>query len=165
VSTELSSASAFRIEKRRTRATLTLSSGQSIRGAFFVAGGSALHTGPERVGDLLNSEPGFFPFETYEGDRVRTVLYNRNQIVMVELADHEARRDPGYAVATARTVSALLSTGHRVGGAVRVYRPLGRDRLSDWARQPETFRYLETADMTIIVNVAHIVEVSEMSVS
>jgi hypothetical protein len=162
VSIELS-ASAFRIEKRRTNARLTLSSGQSIQGAFFIAGGSALHSGPERVGDLLNSEPGFLPFEVHDGDRVRTVLYNTRQIVMVELADDEARRDPGYAVATARTVSALLSTGRRVVGAVRVYRPLGRDRLSDWARQPEPFRYLESADVTLIVNVAHIVEVSEMS--
>jgi hypothetical protein len=165
VSTERSPSSAFRIEKRRTHATLTLSSGQSIRGSFFVAGGSALHAGPERVGDLLNSEPGFLPFETHEDGRAQTVLFNRSQIVMVELADQEARRDPGYDVATVRIVSALLSTGHRVGGAVRVYRPLGRDRLSDWARQQESFRYLECADVTLIVNAAHIVELSEMSES
>ena len=164
MTTELA-ASAFRIEKRRTDATLTLSSGRAIQGSFFIAGGSALHAGPERVGDLLNSEPGFLPFEIHDGDHARTVLYNRSQIVMVELADHEARRDPGYDVATVRTVSALLSTGHRVAGTVRVYRPRGRDRLSDWARQPETFRYFESADVTLIINVALIVEVSEMSES
>ena len=45
---------------------------------------------------------------------------------------------------------------------MRVYRPEGRDRLSDWTRQPETFRYVETDDTTVIVNVAHIVEVSEV---
>jgi hypothetical protein len=164
VNTELA-ASAFRIEKRRTNATLTLSSGKAIQGSFFIAGGSALHAGPERVGDLLNAEPGFLPFEIDDGERTQTVLYNRSQIVMVELAGHEARRDPGYDVATARTVSALLTTGHRVVGTVRVYRPRGRDRLSDWARQPEAFRYVESADVTLVINVAHIVEVSEMSES
>ena len=61
-----------------------------------------------------------------------------------------------------RVVSILLSNGQRVDGAVRVYRPEGRDRLSDWTRQPETFRYVETGDATFIVNAAHIVEVSEV---
>ena len=89
------------------------------------------------------------------------MLCNRSQVLMVALADNEATRDPGYEVATRRTVSVLLSNGERVAGAVRVYRPAGRDRLSDWARQPETFRYLETDKATLLVNVAHIIEVSE----
>jgi hypothetical protein len=45
---------------------------------------------------------------------------------------------------------------------VRVYRPEGRDRLSDWTRQPEVFRYVEAADATYIVNAAHIVAVTEV---
>jgi hypothetical protein len=156
--------SAFRVEKRRTDATVTLSTGPSQRGCFFVAGGSALHDGPERVSDLLNSEQGFFPFEIHGADLTHTVLYNRAQVVMVALTNDnvEASRESGYDVATQRVVSALLSNGQRVVGTVRVYRPAGRDRLSDWAHQPETFRYMETRDMTIIVNVAHIVEVSEV---
>ena len=54
-----------------------------------------------------------------------------------------------------------LSTGEQITGAVCVYRPEGRDRLSDWARQSELFRYVETDDKTIIVNSAHIIEISE----
>jgi hypothetical protein len=114
------------------------------------------------VGDLLNSESGFFPFETDEAGGIRTVLCNRSQVLMVALADNEATRDPGYEVATRRTVSMLLSNGQRVAGAVRVYRPVGRDRLSDWARQPETFRYVETDEATLLVNAAHIIDVSEI---
>jgi hypothetical protein len=155
--------SEFRVEKRRTDATVTLSTGLSERGCFFVAGGSPLHDGPERVGDLLNSEQAFFPFEIHGAEGIRTVLYNRAHVVTVVVGDDEASRDPGYGVATQRLVSALLSNGQRVVGTVRVYRPAGRDRLSDWAVQPETFRYIETRDMTIIVNVAHIVEISEVS--
>jgi hypothetical protein len=154
--------SEFRVEKRRTAATVTLSTGLSERGCFFVAGGSPHHDGPERVSDLLNSEQGFFPFEIHGADGTRTVLYNRAHVVMVALSEEEASRDPAYGVATQRVVSALLSTGQRVVGTVRVYRPAGHDRLSDWAHQPETFRYVQMRDMTIIVNVAHIVEVSEV---
>jgi hypothetical protein len=155
--------SEFRVEKRRTDAVITLSSGPSVCGVFFTAGGSSRHAGPERVADLLNSEPGCFPFETRVGEHVQTVLYNRSQVVMVALTDDEARLDPGYDLAARWVVSALLSTGQRVVGAVRVYRPPGRDRLSDWARLPETFRYIETEQTTLLVNLAHIVEIREVA--
>ena len=155
--------SEFRFEKRRADAVVTLSNGQSVHGSFFISLGSAIDGGPERVGDLLNLETGFFPFETRDQPGPRTVLINRANVVSVALADKEATRDPGYEVATRRVVSVLLSTGGRVTGAVRVYRPEGRDRLSDWTRQPEIFRYIETDTLTLIVNMAHIVEVTEVS--
>jgi hypothetical protein len=154
--------SEYRVEKRRSDAMVTLSSGQSERGCFFLASSSTRHDGPERVADLLNSEQGFFPFEVHDADGVRTALYHRSHVVTVALAEDEASRDPGYGVARRRFASVLLSNGQRVVGTVRVYRPEGRDRLSDWTRQPETFRYIETGDATIVVNLAHIVEVSEV---
>ena len=120
---------------------------------FFVAG--------ERVGDLLNQETGFFPFEIQTADGTQTVLYNRAHVITVTLTESEAARDPGYAVAKRRDVWILLSDGRRIRGVVRVYRPEGRDRLSDWARQPETFRYVETDEGTLLVNAAHIVAVTE----
>jgi hypothetical protein len=155
--------SEYRVEKRRSHATVTLSSGQSEQGCFFLASSSTRHDGPERVADLLNSEAGFFPFEIHGDDGVRTALYHRSHVVFATIAEDEATLDPGYGVATRRMISVLLSNGQRVVGAVRVYRPEGRDRLSDWTRQPETFRYIETADATLVVNLAHIVEVSEVS--
>jgi hypothetical protein len=94
-----------------------------------------------------------------------TVLYNRSQVVLVTLLGEtiEAQLDPGYTLATERQVEILLSNGRTVAGSVRVYRPAGRDRLSDYARLPETFRYVETQDGTVIVNCAHIVELRETS--
>ena len=138
------------------------SSGTSERGCFFLASSCTRHDGPERVADLLNSETGFFPFEIHDDHGIRTVLYHRSHVVFVSIPEDEASLDPGYGVATRRVVSVLLSNGARIVGAVRVYRPEGRDRLSDWARQPETFRYIETGDATVVVNFAHIVEVSEV---
>jgi len=152
----------FRVEKRRVDATVTLSSGLSTRGYFFTAGTAATHDGPERVGELLNGEEGFFPFEIHEAQGTRTVLYNRAHVIIVGLNDNEEDRVPGYAVASRRFVSILLSNGQRVVGSVRVYRPKGRDRLSDWTRQPDTFRYLETGDLTLLVNATHVVDISEV---
>ena len=155
--------SEFRVEKRRAEAALTLTTGTAVRGCFFLAGSSATHSGPERVAELLNAETGFFPFELNAGGAPYAVLYHRAQLVLVTLLDEtlEAQLVPGYSVATERTVRILLSNGHPVEGRIRVYRPSGRDRLSDYARMPETFRYVETAEGTVIVNADHIVELRE----
>jgi len=111
----------------------------------------------------LNSEAGFFPFEIEGTAGAHTVLYHRAHVVLAQVFDDEARRDPGYAVAPSLDVSLLLTTGDRISGAIRVYQPAGHSRLSDWTRQRETFRYLETEGATLIVNAAHIVAVTEVS--
>jgi hypothetical protein len=157
------SPSEFRVEKRRADAVVTLVTSETVNGCFFTAQGSARHEGAERIGDLLNSEPGFFPFEIHGANGGSTVLYNRSHVIAVRVLDDEARQDPGYAVAARRRVSVLLSNGERVDGEVRVYRPQGRDRVSDWTRQQDVFRYIEAPGATYIVNAAHIVAVTEVS--
>lgn len=160
----MSGVSEFRVEKRRTEAALTLTTGATIRGCFFLAGARASHGGPERVADLLNAETGFFPFELNADTTPYTVLYNRAHLVVVTLLENavEAQLDPGYTIATEREVRMLLSNGESIEGRVRVYRPAGRDRLSDYARLSEPFRYIETDDATFVVNSAHIVELREL---
>jgi hypothetical protein len=155
--------SEFRIEKRRTDAVVTLVTNETVHGCLFTAAGSAHGTGAERIGDLLNSEPGFFPFEIYGAAANSTVQYNRSHVIAVRVLDDEARRDAGYAVARSQAVSILLTNGQRIEGDVRVYRPEGRTRTSDWTHQPEVFRYVEAQDGTYIVNSAHIVAVTEVS--
>jgi len=154
--------SEFRFEKQRISAALTLAPGASVSGSFFVAGQTSNHEGAERIGDVLNGQTGFFPFELRDGT---TVLYNRAHLVAVALEPgvQEAERDPGYDVATHRNVGMLLSTGMRVKGRVAVYAPAGRDRLSDYARAPEMFRYVVTQKNTLIINAIHIVELTELA--
>ena len=156
-----SEGSEFRFEKRRAEASVTLVGGESASGSFFVAGARSNHDGAERVGEVLNEDTGFFPFEIQTSDGVRTVLYNRAHVITVTLTESEASRDPGYAIAKRRDIWILLTDGRRIRGVVRVYRPEGRDRLSDWTRQPETFRYIDTDEGTLLVNAAHIVAVTE----
>ena len=155
--------SEFRIEKRRAVVALTLATGTTVRGCFFLSDSSASHSGPERVADLLNAETGFFPFELSTSGAPQTVLYNRGQLLLVTLLEEavESQLDPDYSIATERAVRILLSNGSSVEGRVRVYRPSGHDRLSDYARAPKVFRYVETADGTVIVNADHIVEFRE----
>lgn len=154
--------SEFRVEKRREAAEITLTTGDTIAGHFFLSGSSPLHAGPERVGDLLNLDPGFFPFQMPKGD---TALINRAHVVKVVLPAHviEAQLDDAYGVATRRQVSILLSNGEKVDGHVAVYRPAGRDRLSDYAHTDERFRYVEQSDRTLLINSLHIVTLFEVT--
>ncbi len=154
----------LRIQKRRAKATLTLTTGTTVEGCFFLAGSRAGVAGPERVADLLNAEAGFFPFECEVDGAPRTALFNRSQVVDVRLVDDagEARLDPGYDVATERRVRMVLSIGRTLEGAVRIALSKGKDRLSDYTRGAEVFRYVETAAGTVIVNSAHIVELREI---
>src|SRR3972149_2794509 len=70
--------SEYRVEKRREAAELTLPTGAPVAGYFFLSGSSHHHTGPERVGDVLNVDTGFFPFESEIGE---TALYNRAPVL------------------------------------------------------------------------------------
>jgi len=151
----------FRVEKRRLAATLTLSNGEIVRGFFFL-GSSATRQGQERVDELLNIQPGFFPFERHEDASSHVVLYNRNHVVLVELSEHQARTVPGYEVAAKHRVLVILSNNQRIGGSVPVHLPKGHDRLSDWARDPIAFRYVETDAVTLLVNVQHITGLIEV---
>jgi hypothetical protein len=152
--------SEYRIQKRREAAELTLVTGATLAGVFFLADASHLHTGPERVSDLMNLENGFFPFETDRG----TMLVNRTHVLKVALPPQmiEAQLDAGYDVATRRTVQLLLTTGDIVVGSIAVLRPPGRDRLSDYARIEEPFRYVELEDRTLLINSAQIVTLTEV---
>lgn len=156
--------SQFWIEKRRADAELMLTTGATVRGAFFLATSHPTRQGEERIADLLNAERGFFPFEVSLNGSAETRLVNRPHVVVVKLLEKstEARRDPGYEVATVRRVAIRLSNGSTLNGIVRVYRPQGRDRLSDYARSPEVFRYVEDGESTLIVNTDHIVEFLEI---
>ena len=75
----------------------------------------------------------------------------------------EAQLDAGYDVATRRHVKVLLTTGEAITGHVVVFRPPGRDRLSDYAQIDERFRYVELADRTLLINSAHIVALTEVT--
>lgn len=155
-------ASELRVLKERMAATVTLSNGRAVHGYIFVSGFSATHSGPERVKDVLNGEGGFFPFEVDEASASPTVLFNRDHVVMVDLAsDDELRQMPGYEHATRRTVSMLLSSGQRLDGTVPVQRPQGHDRLSDLAREGEHFWYVEGPNRTLLVNTRHVLEMTD----
>lgn len=154
-------ATSLRIEKQRSQAEVSLATGEIAHGHFFTSARSALHAGPERIGDLLNGDSDFIPFERHaDGDR-QTVIYNRAHVISVSVSPDEPRQEPGYGVAARHAVSMLLSNGRRLAGSIRVYQPDGYHRLSDWSKSRDHFHYLETETATLLINREHVVEMSE----
>jgi hypothetical protein len=154
----------LRIEKARAEAVLTLTDGSVVHGFVFVSAFSAKHSGPETVKDVLDGEPGFVPFDAIEPQGTRTRLFNHDHIALVVLqGSDELRRDPGWEVASKRHVVMRLSNGLQVSGQMSVAAPRGRGRLSDRARSAEPFWYVATEDTTLIVNVRHVVEMTELA--
>jgi hypothetical protein len=155
-------ASNLRIEKQRSQAEVSLATGEIAHGNFFTSARSALHAGPERIGDVLNGDSDFIPFERHSERSRQMVIYNRAHIITVSVSPDEPRQEPGYGVAMRHEVSMVLSNGRRLVGSVRVYQPDGYHRLSDWSKSCDDFHYLETDASTLLVNRQHIVEVSEI---
>ena len=155
--------SQFRFEKRRESAEVTLVTGATLSGNFFLGGFSPAHAGPERVGELLNFQSGFFPFES-AGE---TSLINRAHVLKVALPGQmiEPQLDAGYDLAIRRHVKVVLTTGEAIVGDVVVFRPAGHDRVGDYAELDDRFRYVELADRTLLINSAHIVALSEVAES
>ena len=158
----LAEPSAFRVEKYRADAVVTLTNGAAVIGHFFLAKAS-----PTLDGSRARRRAAQLGIRLLPVRGPRTV--RRCSITGITSSASRSQttrrsRDPGYGVATARTVSVLLSNGQHIQGTVRVYRPEGRDRLSDWARHGPRFRYIETAHATFIINVDHIVYATRGSI-
>jgi len=149
------------MEKRHEAAELTLTTGSMLSGYFFLADTIQGRVGGERVGDVLNREDGFFPFGTDSG----ISLINRAHVLKVILPATviEAQLDAGYDAAKRVNATWLLTNGEDVSVLVTVYRPEGRDRLSDYLQLNDRFRYVELPDRTVLVNSTHIVAMSEVA--
>ena len=119
--------------------------------------------GPESVRDVLNGESGFFPFDAgAPKDSTDDPLQPRPPGLCGAVRTRTSRAAiPATTSPSKRLVTMLMSNGMRLHGAVRVFRPHGSDRLSDFARAAETFRYLEAENATYIINVHHLVELAE----
>lgn len=158
--------SAYQIEKRRTQVRITMATGTSVVANVFLADATPSGRHPERVGDLLNADRGFFPAEVQDPSATRVSLFNRDHVVTVRLEEPELELDldASYAIAPRRRVAFVLSNGDLLFGEMHVVAPEGHMRVSDFASTAERFRYLDTADGTYVVNLDHVVEIAQSDI-
>jgi hypothetical protein len=133
-----------RIEKRTRSVTVRLSDGSTVEGEVFVGLLAARHSGPERVGGVLNSDEDLIPVKTGPG----VVLLNRDQIVLVR-TDREDEDDELTTLGEARSVQIKTVAVGDIAGTVYVNLPQG-SRVTDFFRQDLLFFPIFPQDDTVL---------------
>lgn len=140
----------YRIEKERLAVTVTLASGDVVRGHVFVQPsiyGTQGHDGPHA---LFNGPEAFFPLELEDGG---VLLIAKSRVADVsgasELADDELRR----ASAREAMMEITLAPGLSYLGSVLLELPSDRPRLLDRLNDTgERFLTLYTSDGVRYIN-------------
>lgn len=123
-----------KIVKNRRCVLFTLADGSTIEGKVFLSLYKASHEGPQRVGELLNSEDAFIPVETTSG----TIHLNILNIVAAQtLARDEG--DELMSLGEQYRVQITTALGTVIEGEVFVNLPNERCRVSDYLNQRERF--------------------------
>lgn len=122
-----------RIQKATRPAKIILSTGREIRGHVFVGLYDSHHSGPQRVGELLNEEKPFVPVKTAKG----VLLINRTHIVSATLPTNLERDD--LVTLGKRYQVRVTTTRGEVRGVVFVNLPDGATRVADYFNQPAQF--------------------------
>ena len=123
----------YRIQKERFAVTLTLASGEQIRGHIFVPPQMFAYIGREEPIDLFNELEPFFPIEV-EGGEVLLIAKDR----VMEVAGLPAPEEDELRRASARMALVQIALS---GGAVR----FGSVRLELRADRPRLLDYLNCA--------------------
>lgn len=135
-----------RIQKATRPTKIILSTGREIRGDVFVGLYDLHHSGPQRVGELLNENTAFLPVKTDKG----VVLVNRAHIVSAALP---ADREHDDLVRLGKRYEVRVTTiGGDLRGAVFVNLPDVAIRVADYFNQPLRFLPLFRARTVTYLN-------------
>jgi hypothetical protein len=137
----------LKIETIRKKAEVFFSDGSRLYGDFFASPNSLIHTGHERISELLNSERAYLPFILQDGN---VVLLQKGAITRVVLDENEMNRELPYLKENAAHVELL--TGEILEGKVYLDLPETHFRLSDFLNVNRGFFYLHVNNRVTLVN-------------
>ncbi len=140
-----------KIEKKTREAAFELSSGKTIKGEVFLGLYEAHHTGPQKIGDLLNGKTIFIPVKT--GDGVE--LLNIRQVVTAAVP-LEDETDELMTLGQKYTVTLTLANGRKQSGDIYVDLPEGHNRFKDYINQSDRFFPLFQSDLIVYLNRRHV---------
>lgn len=145
-----------KIEKQTRTAAFALSSGKTVEGEVFLRLYEAHHTGPQKIGDLLNGDTPFIPVKTPDG----VVLLNLRQIVSAKVPLEE-EQDDLMILGQKLSVTVEMTNAWEQSGDVYVNLPEGKDRLKDYINQPGLFFPLFDSKLIVYINRLHILFISD----
>jgi hypothetical protein len=145
----------LRVPKRNASIEAVLFDGMQRNLEVFLADSSALHSGGERVADLLMVEGAFIPALDPATGRV-SWLNTANVVLFRTSAKLESESD-GDAIPTEHEVEVVLSTGVKLRALVSYVRPDDQARLTDFLNDAKPFLRLLDGEKVVFVNKRHVV--------
>jgi hypothetical protein len=145
-----------KIVKNRRQVLFTLADGSTVEGKVFLSLYEACHEGPQRVGELLNSDDGFIPVET-AGCMTHLNIINivTAQTPLIEEGDELMRLGEQY------RVQITTALGTVIEGQVFVNLPHDRNRVSDYLNQRDRFCRVFLAEKIVYVGTRFILSVRD----
>jgi hypothetical protein len=123
-----------RIDVSTRYATIVMISGKQLQGEIFLQLHSGHLSGPERVGEALNSEETFLALETSEG----VELLNLELVISVSV-EAEEEFDPLQTLGTKQNIWLQTSLGDEFNAEIYINLPSDRTRVKDFLNQPYRF--------------------------
>jgi hypothetical protein len=148
----------YRVIKRLVPVRVRLTTGRQIAALVKCAEQAEHHAGRERVRDLLNAREPMIPL--WNEVSQTSTLVNKRFIELVELVEPDSSDAPDFA--TPRQVTLLLSSESGLRGSLRIATPPGHERTLDFLNEGDRFFYLETETGVQVVNLDHVVTVTDL---
>lgn len=145
-----------RISKETCDVLFSLADGRKVWGEVFLNLFGAHHDGPQRVGELLNSDEPFVPIKTEEG----TELVHLRQLVSAQVeAEHEL--DELMLLGEHYHVTVQTVLGQSFQAEVYVDLPEGGRRVKDYLNRTEGFLRFIIGEQVLYLNRCFIVSVRD----
>jgi len=136
-----------RISKETCNILFCLADGREVLGEVFLNLYGAHHSGPQRVGELLNGDEAFIPVKTEEG----TLLVHLGQLVSAQVpADIEL--DELMTLGEHYRVKVQTILGKSIAAEVYVNLPEGGRRVKDFVNNSEGFLRFVVDDQVLYLN-------------
>lgn len=145
-----------KIVKNRRQVLFTLADGSTVEGRVFLSLYEACREGPQRVGELLNSEDAFIPVETASG----TIHLNIVNIIAAHMPVME-EGDELMTLGEQYRVQITTSLGTVIEGEVFVNLPHDRSRVSDYLNQRDRFCRVFLAEEIVYIGTRFILSVRD----
>ena len=146
----------FRVPKRRVEIETLSVDGVSRKIGVYLSEYSAIHSGSERVSDLLNEVAEFFP--AIDGQTGQTIFLTRSGLISATVASVEeldaSERDVPL---TEQRVEVTLTNGTTFQGTMAYLRHPERSRVIDVLNEPSRFFSVRVGDRTTLINKRHVV--------
>ncbi|PLY03203.1 MAG: hypothetical protein C0624_07165 [Desulfuromonas sp.] len=136
-----------RISKETCNVLFSLSDGREVWGEVFLDLYGALHSGPQRVGELLNSDEPFIPIKTDEG----MMLIHLQQLVSAQVAA-DIELDELMTLGEHYRVTVQTVLGKSIDAEVYVNLPEGGRRVKDFMNRSQGFLRFIVGDQVLYLN-------------